>query len=59
MYYVCMYQEFIVGASLREPHTGGSLSWIHTSRVRTVKTMKYDLEAIQVCHGFVRGVYGL
>ena len=32
----------IIGASLSEPHTGDSLSWFHTSRVWTVRMMKYD-----------------
>ena len=50
---------YVIGASLSEPHTGGSLSWFRMSCVRTMGMIKYDIEAIQVCHGFVRCVYGL
>ena len=32
----------LIGASLSEPHTGGSLSWFCTSRVQTARTIKYD-----------------
>ena len=49
----------VIGASLSEPHTGGSLSWFRTSHVQTVRTIKYDREAIQVFHGLVRHMYGL
>ena len=38
----------IFGVSLSEPHTGWSLSWFRTSRVQTVRTIKYDGQAIQV-----------
>ena len=51
--------NMLIGASLCEPHTGGSLSWYRMLHVWTVRTIKYDREAIQVCHGFLRHVYGL
>ena len=28
-----------------------SLPWVRTSRVRTVRTIEYDCQAIQACHG--------
>ena len=33
-----------------------SLSWFLTSHVRTERMIKYDWEAIQVCHGFMSRV---
>ena len=53
------YYMSVIEASLSEPHTGGSLSWFRMLRVPTVTTIKYDCEAFQVCHGFIRRVYGL
>ena len=41
--FVCMaFTIVLIGASLSEPHTGGSLSWFHTSHVWTLRMMKYD-----------------
>ena len=44
----------LIGASLSKPHTGGSLSWFRTLHVQTVRTIKYDWEAIQVCLSWFR-----
>ena len=38
----------VIGASLSEPHTGWSLSWFRTSRLWTVRTIKYGWQAIEV-----------
>ena len=49
---VSTFNVHINWASMSEPHTGGSLSWFHTSHVRTVRMIKYGLRS----HAFKSGI---
>ena len=51
-YFIQIGSWSLIGASLSDPHTGWSLSWFHTSRVRTIRTIKYGWQAIQVLSWF-------